>query len=52
MKTRSTEYKVTIQVDQEWFDVLGTISRHQEGFVWEDVEVLDESTCENCGQYV
>lgn len=29
--------QVTIQVDEEWFDVLGLISRHQEGFVWIDV---------------
>lgn len=33
--------KVTILVDDEWFDVLGLISRHQEGFVW--VEVEEES---------
>jgi hypothetical protein len=31
-------YEVTIEVSQEWLDVLGLISRHQDGFVWIDVE--------------
>ena len=30
--------RVTIEVDEEWFDILGVISRHQEGFVWVEVE--------------
>ena len=33
-------YKVTIEVDQQWFDILGQITRHQNGFVWETVEEL------------
>lgn len=32
--------EVTIRVSQEWFEVLGLISRHQDGFVW--LEVKDE----------
>jgi hypothetical protein len=29
---------LTIKVDEEWFQILGTLSRHQEGFVWVEVE--------------
>jgi hypothetical protein len=32
--------KVTIKIDEEWFDILSVISRHQEGFVWIEVEEL------------
>ena len=31
-------YDLKIRVDQEWLDILDVISRHQEGFIWEDVE--------------
>jgi hypothetical protein len=31
-------FDLTIRVDQEWLDILGVISRHQEGFIWQDVE--------------
>jgi hypothetical protein len=34
-------YKLTIEVDQQWFDILGQISKHQEGFVWIGVEDVD-----------
>jgi hypothetical protein len=34
-------YKVTVEVDQQWFDILGQISRHQDGFVWIDVEEVE-----------
>jgi hypothetical protein len=34
-------YKVTIEVDQQWFDILGQISKHQDGFVWIGVEDVD-----------
>jgi hypothetical protein len=34
-------YKVTIEVDQQWFDILGQISKHQEGFVWIGVEDVE-----------
>ena len=33
-----TTYTITAQVDQQWFDILGQITRHQDGFVWETVE--------------
>ena len=32
-----TTYTITAQVDQQWFDILGQITRHQDGFVWETV---------------
>jgi len=31
-------YKVTIEVDQQWLDILGQISKHQGGFIWIEVE--------------
>ena len=31
-------YDLTIRVDQEWLDILDVISRHQEGFMWQDIE--------------
>jgi hypothetical protein len=34
-------YKITVEVDQQWFDILGQISRHQDGFVWIDVEEIE-----------
>jgi hypothetical protein len=33
-------YTITIEVDQQWFDILGQISRHQDGFIWIKVEEL------------
>ncbi len=51
--TTQLEYKVTLELDQEMFDVLGAISRNQEGFVWVDIDSIDEEdTCPNCGQHV
>lgn len=29
---------ITVEVSQEWFDILGVISRNQDGFVWIKVE--------------
>jgi len=32
-------YTITAEVDDQWFDILGQITRHQEGgFVWISVE--------------
>ena len=31
-------YIITAEIDQEWLDILGTITRHQEGFVWLDIQ--------------
>ena len=31
-------YKITAEVDDQWFEILGQITRHQEGFVWIGVE--------------
>jgi hypothetical protein len=30
-------YKITAEVDEQWFQILGQITRHQEGFVWQAV---------------
>lgn len=35
-----TTYTITAQVDQQWFDILGQITRNQDGFIWETVEEL------------
>ena len=35
-----TTYTITAEVDQQWFDILGQITRHQDGFVWITVEKL------------
>ena len=34
-------YKITIEVDQQWFDILGQISKHQDGFIWIGVDRND-----------
>ena len=34
-------YKLNITVDQEWLDILDVISRHQEGFLWEEVKAVE-----------
>ncbi len=31
-------YKVTIEVDQQWFDILGQISKNQDSFIWIEVD--------------
>ena len=30
--------EITLKVDKEWFQILGTISRHQDGFIWIEVK--------------
>jgi hypothetical protein len=30
--------KITVEVDQQWFEILGQISKHQDGFVWIKIE--------------
>jgi len=37
-----TERIITARVDEQWFEILGQITKHQEGFVWIGVE--DEAT--------
>jgi hypothetical protein len=37
-----SERIITARVDEQWFEILGQITRHQEGFVWIGVE--DETT--------
>ena len=36
-----SEYTITIKVDQQWLDILGQISRHQDGFIWLEVKKND-----------
>jgi len=31
-------FKITAEVDEQWFQILGQITRHQEGFVWLQVK--------------
>lgn len=38
-----TTYTITAQVDQQWFDILGQITRNQDGFVWEKVKELSNA---------
>lgn len=35
-------YRITAEVDEQWFDILGQITRYQDGFVWCEVEELDK----------
>ena len=41
-KQANNTYIITAEVDQQWFEILGQITRHQDGFVWIGVE--DEAT--------
>lgn len=38
-----TKYTITAEVDQQWFDILGQITRNQDGFVWEKVKELSNA---------
>jgi hypothetical protein len=33
-----SKYRVTIELDERWFTILGELSKNTEGFVWEEVE--------------
>jgi hypothetical protein len=33
---------ITAEVDEQWFEILGQITRHQDGFIWIGVE--DDAT--------
>jgi hypothetical protein len=35
-------YKITAEVDEQWFLILGQITRHQEGFVWLKVKEKED----------
>jgi len=35
-------YQISAIVDSQWFDILGQITRYQEGFVWGDVEEVKQ----------
>ena len=34
--------KITAEISNEWMFILDIITRHQEGFIWIDVEDLTE----------
>jgi hypothetical protein len=36
------KYTITAEVDQQWFDMLGQLTRHQDGFIWIDAERSEE----------
>jgi hypothetical protein len=33
-----SKYVITAEVDEQWFEILGQITRHQDGFVWRGVK--------------
>jgi hypothetical protein len=38
-------YTITAEIDQQWLDILGQITKHQEGFAWVKVSepyILEE----------
>ena len=41
-----TKRVITAEVDQEWFDILGQLTRHQDGFVWIKVQEKGEKESE------
>ena len=40
-----SKYIITAELDQQWFDILGQITRHQPGFGWIEVK-KEESAIE------
>jgi hypothetical protein len=36
------KYTITAEVDSQWFDILGQITRYQEGFIWSAVEEVKQ----------
>jgi hypothetical protein len=36
-------YKITAEVDQQWFDILNQVTRHQDGFVLVKVEKSEDN---------
>lgn len=36
-------YIISVEVDQQWFDILSQITRHQDGFIWQTVEELSNA---------
>ncbi len=37
-----TKYTITAEIDSQWFDILGQITRYQEGFIWKGVEEVNK----------
>jgi hypothetical protein len=38
-----TTYKITAEIDEFWFEMLSQITRHQEGFVWCEVNEMENN---------
>ena len=41
-----TKRVIIAEVDQEWFDILSQLTRHQDGFVWIKVKEKGEKESE------
>jgi hypothetical protein len=44
------KYKVQVEIDQEWLNILGCITKNQEGFVWVKVLGINKEKCK-CNYY-
>jgi hypothetical protein len=31
-------YTISAEVDQQWYEILGQITKHQDGFIWVSVK--------------
>lgn len=38
----TVKYTITAEVDQQWLEILGQISRYQNGFIWINVENIED----------
>ena len=39
----TVKYAITAEVDQQWLDILGQITRYQNGFIWIQVEKSEDN---------
>ena len=39
----TVKYTITAEVDQQWLDILGQITRYQSGFIWVQVEKSEDN---------
>jgi uncharacterized protein YifE (UPF0438 family) len=37
-RKKMSKYRVTIELNERWFTILGELSKDTEGFVWEEVD--------------
>jgi hypothetical protein len=38
----TVKYTITAEVDQQWLEILGQISRYQNGFIWINVKINED----------